>query len=88
MRRRRLWSPLWTYQSNGVCRYSDRAGDQVFEEVKTEPPQPLGAPMVLKGKWVGGTGKFAGLKGEFEIHPSPILATETLTQASGKKLGR
>ena|SRR5207248_1800297 len=45
-------------------------------------PRPKSA-----GIWLRGTGKFAGLGGEFDIHPSPILATETLTQASGEKIG-
>lgn len=76
-----------TYRLNGACSYSDRAGDQVFEEVKTVMPQPLGGPIAVKGIWVGGTGKFAGLSGEFEIHPAPILASETLTQAARKKIG-
>ena len=39
------------------------------------------------GKWLGGTGKFEGLSGEFEIRPTPVLISETLIQASGKKTG-
>jgi hypothetical protein len=31
--------------------------------------------------------EFEGLSGEFEIHPNPILASETWVQASGKKIG-
>ena len=53
----------------------------------TNGPATLGTPVIMKGIWLGGTGKFEGLGGEFEIHPSPILNTETLMQASGKKIG-
>jgi hypothetical protein len=76
-----------TYEVHGYCNYADKAGDQVFEEFMTNSPATLGAPTVIKGKWLGGTGKFEGLSGEFEIHPSPILSSETLVQASGKKIG-
>ena len=53
----------------------------------TNGPIALGSPIVFKGKWLGGTGKFDGLTGDIEIRPTPILATETLVQGVGKKTG-
>jgi hypothetical protein len=76
-----------TYETHGFCNYADKAGDQVFEEFMTNGPAKLGTPAVYKGKWLGGTGKFEGLGGEFEIHPTPVLVSENLVQATGKKIG-
>ena len=76
-----------TIETRGFCNYADRAGDQVFEEFTTNGPATLGSPIVFKGKWLGGTGKFEGLGGEFEIRPTPVLISETLVQATGKKMG-
>ncbi len=76
-----------TIETRGFCNYADRAGDQVFEEFTTNGPATLGSPIVFKGKWLGGTGKFEGLGGEFEIRPTPVLVSETLVQGAGKKTG-
>jgi hypothetical protein len=76
-----------TIEAHGFCNYADKAGDQVFEEFMTNGPAKLGTPLIYKGKWLGGTGKFEGLSGEFEIHPTPVLVTENLVQATGKKIG-
>ena len=76
-----------TIQTRGFCNYADRAGDQVFEEFATDGPVALGSSITFKGTWLGGTGKFEGLSGEFEIHPTPVLISETLVQGSGKKTG-
>jgi hypothetical protein len=73
-----------TVETHGFCSYADKAGDQVFEEFMTNGPVSLA---VYKGKWLGGTGKFEGLGGEFEIHPTPVLISETLVQGAGKKIG-
>ena len=56
-------------------------------DTMTNGPATLGSPIVYKGKWLGGTGKFEGLSGEFEIRPTPVLISDTLIQASGKKTG-
>jgi hypothetical protein len=53
----------------------------------TDGAASLGSPIVFKGKWLGGTGKFEGLTGDIEIRPTSILATETLVQGVGKKTG-
>jgi hypothetical protein len=76
-----------TVDAHGFCSYADKTGDQVFEEFMTNGPVSLASPVVYKGKWLGGTGKFEGLSGEFDIHPTPVLISETLVQASGKKAG-
>ena len=76
-----------TVETRGFCNYADRAGDQVFEEFMTNGAAPLAGPIVFKGKWLGGTGKFEGLGGEFEIRPAAILNSDTLVQGAGKKTG-
>jgi hypothetical protein len=76
-----------TFENHGFCSYADKAGDEVFEEFMTNGPTKLGQPVVNKGKWIGGTGKFEGLSGEFEIRPTPVLISETLVQISGTKIG-
>jgi hypothetical protein len=76
-----------TLQTRGFCNYVDRAGDQVFEEFATDGPVTLGSPILLKGKWLGGTGKFEGLSGEFEIRPASVLVSDSLVQGAGKKTG-
>jgi hypothetical protein len=76
-----------TIDVRGYCNYADRGGDQVFEEFMTDGPVSLGSPVVFKGKWLGGTGKFDGLTGDIEIRPTSILASESLVQGVGKKTG-
>lgn len=76
-----------TQDVHGYCNYADRAGDQVFEEVSTPAPTGLGLPARFVGKWTGGTGKYAGLSGEFEVTNSGNIAPEGLFQAAGKKTG-
>ena len=76
-----------TLDVRGYCNYADRGGDQVFEEFSTPTPVALGSPVKYAGKWVGGTGKFTGLSGDFEISTSGNVAPEGLFQAAGKKVG-
>jgi hypothetical protein len=76
-----------TVEAKGSCTYTDRSGDMVFEDVATTGPQPMGPVVALKGAWKGGTGKYAGLTGEFDIRSEGIMATESLTQSMGKKTG-
>jgi hypothetical protein len=76
-----------TLDIRGYCNYADRAGDQVYEEFTTPSPQPIGSGMKINGKWIGGSGKYAGLSGEFEITNSGNLSAEGPTQSAGKKIG-
>src|SRR5262249_9974761 len=54
---------------------------------KTASPIPLGTTVPLKGQILGGTGRFAGVTGEFDIRRSPVLASEELIIAAGKMVG-
>jgi hypothetical protein len=76
-----------TVESKGNCVYTDRSGDMIFEEIATAGPQPMGPVVAVKGTWKGGTGKYAGLTGDFDIRNEGVLATESLTQSMGKKTG-
>jgi hypothetical protein len=46
------------HRSARLLQLFDTVGDQVFEEFMTNGPISLGSPIVFKGKWLGGTGKF------------------------------
>ena len=76
-----------TLDARGYCNYADRAGDQVYEEFATPSPQAIGPGMKINGKWIGGSGKYAGLSGEFEITSSGNLSAEGPSQTAGKKVG-
>ena len=76
-----------TQQTQGYCAYADRAGDQVFEEVSMPAPTGLGTPAKFVGRWTGGTGKFAGISGEFEITNSGNIGADGVFQAVGRKTG-
>ncbi len=76
-----------TQEMHGYCAYADRAGDQVFEEVMTPAPTGLGQPARWVGKWTGGTGKYAGLSGEFEVTNSGNIGPDGVFQGAGKKTG-
>ncbi len=75
-----------TIERSGHCNYTDKDGDMVFEDFSTSP-QPMGSTFTSKGSWTGGTGKYAGLSGEFAIQSNAILSTESLAQVVGKKIG-
>ena len=48
----------------GRCVWTDENGDQVFSRVKGEP---LGTGKRLAGTITGGTGRYAGLEGEYSL---------------------
>jgi hypothetical protein len=76
-----------TVELHGYCNYSDKDGDQVFEQYDF-PVQPQGATINATAKWLGGTGKWAGLQGDFEIHAAPQKPlADGVTQSAGKKIG-
>ena len=76
-----------TIDQHGYCTYTDADGDQVFEKVDINK-QALGPVIVGKGEWIGGTGKYAGLQGVFEIRHNPLKSpTEGVVQGAGKKIG-
>jgi hypothetical protein len=75
-----------TIEGHGYCTYVDNNGDQVFE--KTDYKQPMAPTLTIQGQWIGGTGKYSGLEGTFEIHHTPLKPlTEGVVQGIGKKVG-
>jgi hypothetical protein len=76
-----------TYEARGYCNLADRGGDQIYMEFTTTAPAAIGGPSGAKGKLVGGTGRFAGLSGEFDVRRSPVLASESLVISAGKLIG-
>jgi hypothetical protein len=76
-----------TLDQHGYCTYTDAEGHQLHERVDFDKAA-LGAVVVGKGQWIGGTGKFAGMQGEFEIRHSSIKsAVDGVIQGTGKKVG-
>ena len=76
-----------TVDQHGYCTYADADGDQISEKVDIDK-QPLGAVIIGKGRWISGTGKYAGIEGAFEIRHSVIKsATDGVIQGLGKKIG-
>jgi hypothetical protein len=76
-----------TFDTQGYCNIANRGGDQVYLGFKTASPIQLGTTVPLKGQILGGTGKFAGVTGEYDIRRSPVLASEDLVIAAGKMVG-
>ncbi|TPE46777.1 hypothetical protein [Amaricoccus solimangrovi] len=77
-----------TFQEHVRCAYTDADGDQIFERADFDE-QPLEGDNVGTGRWVGGTGKYAGLSGVFEIRVRVLRsAREGIVQYVGTKQGR
>jgi hypothetical protein len=77
-----------SYEQHGQCNFTDADGDLVYERYHFEP-QPLGSVRIATGKWTGGSGKYEGLRGEFEIRVTTLKpAIEGVVQAIGTKEGR
>lgn len=77
-----------TFEELVNCTYTDADGDQIFESA-TFDQQPLDAPHVGTGRWLGGTGKYEGLSGVFEIRTRTLRsARKGLVQYVGTKQGR
>ena len=77
-----------TFEELVNCTYTDADGDQIFESA-TFDRQSLDAPHVGTGRWLGGTGKYEGLTGLFEIRTRTLRsAREGLVQYVGTKQGQ
>lgn len=77
-----------TREGRGNCTYTDKDGDTVYESFASPMPQPMGGAAHYNGSWTGGTGKYAGITGEFDIvSNSPMLSTEAIVQWMGTKVG-
>ncbi|HRO13073.1 hypothetical protein [Amaricoccus sp.] len=55
-----------SFERHGRCAYTDTDGDTIWEEF-TFAPQALAPVRIALGRWTGGTGKYEGIRGEFEI---------------------
>jgi len=77
-----------SHEQRGQCNFADADGDIVYERFDFEP-QALGEVRIGTGRWTGGTGKYVGLRGEFEIRVRTLKpATEGIVQSIGTKEGR
>jgi hypothetical protein len=76
-----------SFESHGYCNYADKDGDQVFEQYDW-PMQPRGAATNGTGKWLGGTGKYAGLQGAIVLKGRSVKSTtDGVSQGAGQKIG-
>jgi hypothetical protein len=76
-----------TFEEHGHCAYTDADGDQVWEQFDFAS-QPLASVQMASGRWLGGTGKYEGIRGEFEIRVRSLRpATKEFGQVIGSKQG-
>ena len=76
-----------TFEQHGFCDYVDAENDHVFEQFDFPVQQQVAATRG-HGEWIGGTGKFAGVGGKFEIQTTRLNSpTEGATQVIGQKIG-
>jgi len=57
----------------GRCTWTDERGDRIFSEIKGGP---LGAGSRITGTFVGGTGRFSGITGEYELQWQYVVDSE------------
>ena len=75
------------FEQHGNCVYTDADGDQIWEQFDFEPQQ-LSPVQIAAGRWTGGSGKYEGLRGEFEIRVRPLRpANPSFGQVIGSKEG-
>ena len=75
------------FESHGYCNYADKDGDQMFEQYDW-PMQPRGSATNGTGKWIGGTGKYAGLQGTITLKGRSLKpAVDGISQGAGQKIG-
>jgi hypothetical protein len=67
----------------GRCVWTDERGDKIFSELKGEP---LGTGSRVAGTITGGTGRWAGLTGEYELRWQYVLESDDGT-ISGRAVG-
>lgn len=76
-----------TFEEHGHCVYTDPDGDRIWEQFDFES-QPLAPVQIAAGRWIGGSGKYDGLRGEFEIRVRPLRpAHPEFGQVIGSKQG-
>jgi hypothetical protein len=67
----------------GRCVWTDERGDKVFSELKGEP---LGTGSRVVGTITGGTGRWAGLTGEYQLRWQYVIESDDGT-ISGRAVG-
>jgi len=67
----------------GQCVWTDDRGDKVFSQLRGES---LGTGSHVTGTITGGTGRYAGLTGEYELHWQYVIETDDGT-ISGRAVG-
>ena len=76
-----------TFEQHGNCVYTDADGDAIWERFDFER-QTLAPVQIAAGRWIGGSGKYDGLRGEFEIRVRPLRpAKDGFGQVIGSKQG-
>jgi hypothetical protein len=76
-----------TFEQHGNCVYTDPEGDEIWEQFDFQS-QPLSPVQIAAGKWIGGSGKYDGIRGEFEIRVRPLRpAHPDFGQVIGSKQG-
>jgi hypothetical protein len=76
-----------SFEEHGHCAYADADGDAIWERFDFER-QPLAPVQIADGRWIGGSGKYEGIRGEFEIRVRPLRpAKEGFGQVIGSKQG-
>lgn len=75
------------YEQHVHCTYTDFDGDHIFERADFDT-QALDGPRIGTGRWLGGTGKYRGLSGVFEIRVRTLRSARAgLVQYVGTKQG-
>jgi len=67
----------------GQAVWTDEHGDKVFSQLRGEP---IGTGARVLGTITGGTGRFAGLTGEYELHWQYVIESDDGT-VSGRAVG-
>jgi hypothetical protein len=67
----------------GQCVWTDQRGDKVFSQIRG---QPLGTGSQVTGTITGGTGRWAGLTGEYELRWQYVIDSDDGT-FSGRAVG-
>ncbi len=76
-----------TSEAHGYCDYVDADGSHVFEKWDN-PTQAQGVASHGIGTWIGGTGKYEGITGTFEIHARRLTPlADGVYQVIGEKVG-
>jgi hypothetical protein len=68
---------------SGDCAWTDEHGDRIFSRLRG---QPIGTGSHVTGTITGGTGRWAGVTGEYEFHFQYVIESDDAT-FSGRAVG-